>query len=231
MKSVGAVVDVADDGNRAVEMADRADYDAILMDVEMPGMDGFEATARIHGNRGNRNIPIIAMTAHVSADYRDRSLSAGMTDHVSKPIVADPRVLAVLSKWTARAEMESIRDAHHVQGAIDFDSALSRTGGNRHLLCKLLALFHEMHAALRPALESALRDADWATAARLVHNVTGSAGNISATRLYDRARELEDAIRSAQHREIEEKLPAFLAAFNEVLAACKMHAATKGEAV
>src|SRR5262249_30227850 len=89
MEGVGVAVDVANNGREAVERleaADTAPYDVVLMDVQMPEMDGYQATARIRAQVRFASLPIVAMTAHATVEERQRCVAAGMVDHVSKPI-------------------------------------------------------------------------------------------------------------------------------------------------
>jgi len=94
-------IDTAADGVEAVEAASRADYDLILMDVQMPNMDGLTATARIRGGKGStaRRVPIIAMTANVLPEQIERCLAAGMDDHLGKPI-SPAKLLEALARWS-----------------------------------------------------------------------------------------------------------------------------------
>ena len=102
MQGVGVAVDVADNGRQAVERLEAAGepvpYDVVLMDVQMPEMDGYQATARIRAQERFAALPIVAMTAHATVEERQRCVAAGMVDHVSKPI--DPAALyAVLGRF------------------------------------------------------------------------------------------------------------------------------------
>lgn len=98
LESAGVKVDVAANGVEACRMARGRDYDAVLMDIQMPEMDGFEAAQNIREDRRLQNLPIIAMTAHALAEERDRCLAAGMNDHVAKPV--DPeRLFEALTRW------------------------------------------------------------------------------------------------------------------------------------
>jgi CheY-like chemotaxis protein len=105
LESAGLVVDLAIDGIKAVGMAEAGAYDAILMDMQMPGMDGLEATRRIRAGSPNRRTPIIAMTANAFADDRARCLAAGMDDFLSKPFVPNALYATVLH-WLASADEE-----------------------------------------------------------------------------------------------------------------------------
>ena len=98
LSNAGLVVDVAADGQEAVEQAARTAYDLILMDIHMPRMDGFEATRAIKQLPGCTSIPILAMTANAFSEDRKACLAAGMVDHVAKPVNPDV-LLATLARW------------------------------------------------------------------------------------------------------------------------------------
>ena len=91
-------IDLAEDGEAAVRMVSKDDYDLVLMDMQMPVMDGIAATKAIRSNPQLRRVPIIAMTANVMATDRDKCIEAGMDDHVSKPIDPD-ELFATLLRW------------------------------------------------------------------------------------------------------------------------------------
>lgn len=115
LEQAGIEVTIADDGSRALALVQPGHFDAILMDVEMPGMDGYETTFHIREYLGENSLPIIAMTAHAFDDDRKRILAAGMNDHVAKP--TDPWVLfATLEQWIA-PRPEPAAQAPAVEGA------------------------------------------------------------------------------------------------------------------
>jgi two-component system, sensor histidine kinase and response regulator len=101
LRTVGIVPDVADDGIKAVEMARAATYDLILMDVQMPGLDGLQATRELRSGDTTHGVPIVAMTAGAFAEDRKACLAAGMNDHIAKPIEMSA-LRAVLQRWLAR---------------------------------------------------------------------------------------------------------------------------------
>ena len=107
LNAIGYSVDVVADGQQALEALERFNYDLVLMDCMMPGMDGFEATAAIRGPHSkvhNHNVPIIAMTANAMMEDRDKCLAVGMDDYVSKPV--KKRVLAdILEQWLSPAQL------------------------------------------------------------------------------------------------------------------------------
>jgi two-component system sensor histidine kinase/response regulator len=214
LEGVGARMTVANNGREAVEalMQDPTGYDLVLMDVQMPEMDGYQATAKIRAESLFANLPIIAMTAHATLEERQRCLTAGMNDHVSKPI--DPSTLFETVSHYYRPPFEggTGRDATtppqpttmtsteepicpSVEG-LDTSDGLLRVAGNRKLYLKLLRQFVEQQSTVPARIAECLRAGDHATAERLAHTVKGVAGNLGAGAVQAAAGELEKAISS-----------------------------------
>jgi signal transduction histidine kinase/DNA-binding response OmpR family regulator len=202
LESAGASVAVAADGLQAIERvrsAGASGFDAVLMDVQMPVVDGIEATRRMRGMPAFADLPIIAMTAHALAEERERCIAAGMVDHVSKPI--DPDVLyATLARWVrARAGAAPVAATAgatvlpEVEGLHQADG-LQRVAGNEKLYLRLLRQFLEQQAGTAQSLSRALALGDHETAARIAHSVKGVAGNIGFQELHADAAALEKAI-------------------------------------
>ncbi|EFL50219.1 Hpt sensor hybrid histidine kinase [Solidesulfovibrio fructosivorans JJ]] len=204
LERFGAVVDVAGGGREAVEMARLAFYDAVLMDVQMPVMDGLAATRAIRRLPGCGDLPIVALTAHALSGDRQRCLEAGMNDYLTKPI--DPaRLLAALGQWIAPAaeagrKMAASADAsgpREDQAAapavcgLDEAEALERLGGNGQLLASIALEFVRDYATSGRTITRRLAAGDLEGARRLAHTVKGVAGNIAAQALADAARDLE----------------------------------------
>ncbi|MBF0212685.1 MAG: response regulator [Magnetococcales bacterium] len=203
---LGVSVDVVGNGRLAVEalMARPDVYEAVLMDVQMPEMDGLEATRRIRAALGDRAPPIIAMTAHAMESQKQLCFEAGMVDHIAKPI--DPAILGVvMGRWIQPRAFEApvitrrpvvVEDPLPDLGpAFDLKSALTRVNGKPLLLRKLLNSFanqnEESVARLRALLDQQNRDA----ACHLAHALKGVAATLGAEAVRAAARDLETACR------------------------------------
>ncbi len=211
LEGVGARVEVANHGGEAVRMlqgvAFPPPYDLVLMDLQMPEMDGFQATARIRSDPRFAKLPIIAMTAHATMEERQRCLDAGMNDHVSKPI--DPDALyATLERWVKpRVEVESAEspparpastsppaDLPAIEG-VDAADGLARVAGNARLFRSLLEQFASKQAGAAGEIAGALERGDRKAAERVAHTVKGVAGNLGIRRIQASAEKLERALR------------------------------------
>jgi two-component system sensor histidine kinase/response regulator len=202
LEGVGACVEVANNGREAVEKLTAGNpYDVVLMDLQMPEMDGFQATARIRSEERFKELPILAMTAHATLEERQRCLDAGMNEHITKPI--DPaKLFEAVSRFCgprAGAAPVAAKDVQHVDlppvEGLAIEDGLRRVGGNRKLYRKLLGQFAEQQARAPEAIAEALAQGDVATAERLAHTLKGVAGNIGAMPVQAAAAELEKAIR------------------------------------
>jgi PAS domain S-box-containing protein len=209
MEGVGVAVDVANHGREAVEMleavAGPVPYHVVLMDVQMPEMDGYQATARIRAQERFASLPIVAMTAHATVEERQRCVEAGMVDHVSKPI--DPTALydalARFHAGTTPATRLVPASAVPVKAAtslpviegLDTAQGVRRVAGNEALYLRLLRQFVESQGDAAGKIGESLRAGERATAERLAHTVKGVAGNLAAGPVQAAAGALEKAIR------------------------------------
>jgi PAS domain S-box-containing protein len=208
LKGAGAVVDVADNGRIAItRLASGHRYDVVLMDLQMPEMDGYAATEAIRADASFNALPIVAMTAHAMAEERERCLASGMNDHVSKPI--DPDALfAAVARWSGRgsekpsmnrrAELD-VADAALPLDWINVGDTVQRLGGNAGLYRRLLRHFVAEHADAVVKIAAALAAGDRAGAQHEAHLIKGVAGNLGAEPLYDAASALEHAIRHGEN--------------------------------
>ncbi|MBL0713265.1 MAG: PAS domain S-box protein [Desulfosarcina sp.] len=214
LEGAGLVVTIANDGREAVDLVQSSEFEAVLMDVQMPVMDGHTATREIRqweSETGERQpIPIIAMTAHAMAGDAEKSLQAGMNDHVTKPIDPD-QLFGALLKWIKPIERPVKTDAdgngdrlplaaddlpERLPG-FDLTAGLKRLQGNRKLYRKLILDFGAQCAGAGAAIKKALNDGDLGEAHQLVHSLKGSAGNLAAVPVQNAAAELETIIKGA----------------------------------
>jgi PAS domain S-box-containing protein len=208
LEQAGLVVSIANNGKEAMDMVCGGVYDAVLMDIQMPVLGGFEATREIRKDERFKDLPIIAMTAHAMAGDREKSLEAGMNDHVTKPIDPD-ELFSALVRWIKPGERALSEDACEVLTekketedilpselpGISTASGLARVGGNKQLYAKLLCKFKEGQENAVEQIKEALRSGDVETAARLAHTVKGVSGNLGGEALYRAAAVLEKAIK------------------------------------
>ncbi|MBF0152524.1 MAG: response regulator [Magnetococcales bacterium] len=202
LERVGLYVDVANNGQEVLDLLERSTYEAVLLDIQMPVMDGLETARRMRADPRFRDLPVIAMTAHAMADDKRRCLEAGMNDHLAKPIRPE-RLYGLLSRLVGPISVpqaiaddaETPVDLPEIPG-LDSVDGLRRVGGNRTLYLSLLARFQEEQADLLDRITGALRESDLHTAAHLTHAIKGVAGNIGAIPLQQAARDLELAIKN-----------------------------------
>jgi PAS domain S-box-containing protein len=224
LESVGMAVDVAGNGREAVEKAAAAQppYDVILMDLQMPEMDGFAAVRAIRADDRCRGIPILAMTAHALTEERERSLACGMNEHITKPI--DPDVLfRALQHWLPNKRLEPAAPAPAETApwsipGLDTAAALRRVAGNQALYLKLLRQFLQSQAGVADSIRQALATGDGISAERLAHSAKSVCGNIGACAAQAAASDLEALIRQpAQPAAVPAALQRFAQALDEAL--------------
>jgi two-component system sensor histidine kinase/response regulator len=220
----GLVVDIADNGLIALEKVQQSAYELVLMDMQMPVMDGVAATQAIRRlGAAFERLPIVAMTANAMQEDRERCRAAGMVDFVSKPI--DPSDLwRALLRWVApragapapaadtlaaRAPQgaDDARLPHDVAG-LDTAQGLRRVLGKTPLYLSMLNKFTAGQKDTPAQIMAALRDSDWPLAERLAHTLKAVAGNVGAVDVQAQAALLESALR---HKQAPEQLDALLA--------------------
>jgi CheY-like chemotaxis protein/HPt (histidine-containing phosphotransfer) domain-containing protein len=199
LEASGYTVDCLSDGREAVEKvlsySAVLPWAAILMDVQMPEMDGCSATVAIRQRPQFRDIPILAMTAHALADERERCFRAGMNDFISKPV--DPEfLLATLRRWVSpqqvpRAEFPFIP-------GVDTGGAMARVAGNASLYRSLLLTLVREYPATLGALWAALNQGESVRLRQLAHALKGQAGNLGLRGVSDQAGKLESWARQDQ---------------------------------
>ncbi|MYM67185.1 response regulator [Pseudoduganella sp. FT55W] len=236
LQRAGVRADVASSGEEAARLIGVNLYDAVLMDIQMPDMDGYQATALIRSDQRHAALPIIAMTAHAVAGYRERCLEMDMNDYVTKPI--DPDTLyAVLATWVTpdlgRAGAMEPEPLLRRSGApaaprpgINMHEAMERLGGHEALLSQLLSLFaHDFESSLQQ-IQDAIHSGELLHAADLVHKIRGAAGNLSANELFKTSTALEDRLRE-EPAVLPDLMHAFVLAFDVVMESARQETAAR----
>ena len=203
----GHTVDVAANGREAVQKYAQRDYDVVLMDVQMPEMDGLEATSAIRARDAElgRHTPIVAMTAHAMVGDRERCLSAGMDDYIPKPI--DRRGLFRVLQFHCSDSPKSHRQVE-IEAAADLAAALARCGGDKDLLRELCDLYLEEQPKMLDAIRVAVAQRDATSLHRAAHKLKGSISTFGATRVSEAAQQLETSGQSADFSRVEHELEA-----------------------
>jgi signal transduction histidine kinase/CheY-like chemotaxis protein len=211
LDAVGVQVVLADNGRIAVDMAKLQRFDAILMDMQMPEMDGLEATATLLRLPNWDNTPIIAMTANAMASDRKRCLNAGMVDFIAKPVEPE-KLFRTLQRWTDKPGAARVPVAHHSAlpqpapapaaqnilplrlDSVDIKAGLHRVMGREDRYLALLHSFAATEASVLERIALALVQGQTDAAIRMAHTLKGLAGTIGATTLQQAAQALELAI-------------------------------------
>jgi len=191
----GHKVRIASNGREAVAALEQHSFDVVLMDVQMPEMGGFEATAVIRERERSTgaHIPIVAMTAHAMKGDRERCLAAGMDDYLTKPL--DSRQLCAAVERAAGLQAAPEADNHHASLS---DRVLARVGGDHELLADISRLFIEDAPRHLDAIRAALDRSDGDALARAAHALKGAAANFEHDRLVDAARVMEETGRASR---------------------------------
>jgi CheY-like chemotaxis protein len=252
-------VTVANNGQEALDAVKSQDFDAVLMDVQMPVMDGYTATRKIRELEARRpptsnlkpqtgRLSIIAMTAHAMAGDHEKSIAAGMDDHVTKPIDPD-QLFGTLARWIRSENAGSLKRQKPAQDSqastrtrgqepapaehtlpdalpeFDLAEGLQRLMGNRTLYRKLLSNFAMQYSGAAADLRNALNAGDFERAHGLVHAIKGVAGNLSAKDLQAHSVALEKLVKHADRAgpppadELNSVCEAFLESLGRALAA------------
>ena len=218
LKNAGFAADTAADGVEALALAAHRRYDLILMDVQMPRMDGLEATRRIRALPGYQSVPILAMTANAFANDRRDCIDAGMNDHVVKPV--DPlQLFAAIEHWLQRSGYRqtllaeapaagsppaavttaapAVPAARQDNGAIDWSRLEQRFTGRWDFIAKLLRSTQEHYRETPGKLAQCIADDDHEGLGRIAHGLKSTGGNLMADRLRDIATQTNAAVHGA----------------------------------
>ncbi len=234
LQGSGLRVDIANNGQEALERLDSAasaqHYDAVLMDLQMPVMDGYEATRRLREKYSSVDLPIIALTAHAMREELSRCLQAGMNGHVAKPIDSD-HLFSTLAKWVKPRLLDSSEpdvaatmtraggesEFPDELPGLDLTAALTRLSGNTDLYVRLLTTFVRNESDAGQRLRTAFEAGDRTVVAEVAHGVKGVAANISAISLSSIAGDIEAALRNDTDLNIDNELAEFERALAEVI--------------
>lgn len=217
LEELGLVVELADNGRKVIEklMDPGTHFDAVLMDIQMPEMDGFEAAQIIRNELDNQTIPIIALTAHALEYEKRRCLEAGMNDHLAKPIDPD-QLKHTLSRWIGSGRHNAPKEPKPITAppalalelpdtlpGINIQDGLRRLSGNKELFVRLLRDFCRDNDGIIGQLRKIVLEKDLDRARRLSHTLKSSAGNLSAPEVFESSGNLEDALRKGHEPNIE----------------------------
>jgi PAS domain S-box-containing protein len=203
LSQVGVVVSVACDGQEALDILARQSFDCVLMDCQMPVMDGYAATRALRQQPHLKNLPVIAMTANAMVGDREKVLAAGMNDHIAKPIKVDD-AFATIARWVRPALRDAPErpnpgsagtqpDAFAALPGIDVATGLDGLNGDRKLYARLLRMFRDSEADFAARFGAARAAGDTAAAQRMAHNLKSIAGSLAMHEMQQAATALEDA--------------------------------------
>ncbi len=219
LETAGIKVRLAANGREALDAIAMKIPDCVLMDCQMPVMDGYEATRKLREDGRYRKLPIIALTANAMSTERERCRAAGMDDYLAKPVRARDLFAVLLAHVSPRATSQGDGAVHENASptpevpdtgtplpewpGIDSSLGLRYANGKPALYRKLLHLFRDTHGRdFEPGFRSALDGGNWIEATRLIHSLKSSARLIGATRLGELAKVLEDMCHARQHEAI-----------------------------
>ncbi|WP_415713520.1 response regulator [Maridesulfovibrio sp.] len=219
--STGIEIHSAANGKIATEMVQETEYDILLMDIQMPEMDGYEATKKIRSELGMTDLPIIAMTAHAMRGDKEKCLNSGMDDYIPKPIDKEQMISTIrahlLKKKALQNSAEPMKnDGQNQQEQVTKDGAacreininevLERIGGDMGILVSILRNFKEYNANFEKDMQIMLQNKQLKEAGDKAHTLKGAAANISAQELAIATLELEKACKADLMQEAREAL-------------------------
>ena len=232
LEEVGAQVTIASNGAMAVKILEKDEFDVVLMDIQMPEMDGYDATYQIRNNLNLKRLPVVAMTAHAMSGDRKKCLDAGMDDYISKPI--DPDLLySKLAKYVKTdgkinlsepiknkkksdyTEKGSTIELPDELPGIDIKAGLMRFMGNKKLYIELFSNFIREHQNCTEKIKNFLNAKNIEQARNYLHSIKGTAGNLSATSFHKSAASLESSIKKSSGMPGKTLLAEFESAFLE----------------
>lgn len=215
LEQAGLTVDVADNGQAAVDAAARVEYDMVFMDIQMPVLDGYKATREIRRSKESGALPIIAMTADAMDGARAKSLAAGMNDYLTKPIDRS-KLFNALAAWIPPKERQLTSGYQKNTGleepmaelpfstlpGINVKLGISRCSGNPELYLTIIKNFYTANQDIMEEIRETLDGNDFTTVVRLAHTLKSVAGNMGAERLQALCGDLESAVHKSDTKKI-----------------------------
>jgi two-component system, sensor histidine kinase and response regulator len=214
LQKKGIRVSTADNGREALTALDSGTYDMVLMDVQMPVMDGYQATRAIRRDGRFRDLAIVAMTAHALAGDREKCFQAGMNDYLSKPIIPE-RLYAVMSGWMSSSKFERTIESNAPKPLVekevpvfalphmDVAQGMERLAGNMELYKELLVEFRERNTDILTDLREMVNNSDMQGARNRLHGFKGVCGNLGAEGITGLLQTLETAMVASRTNEID----------------------------
>ncbi len=235
LEQAGMVVYIAENGFAALKAVSSSTFDVIFMDIQMPDLDGLEVAKRIREHHQAEDLPIIAVTAHALSEDREKSLAAGMNDHITKPIDPD-ELMAMLVKWSPVSDVGAVPNSLRKQAAsapdhigessepnLHFKEIKTREGikrclGNSASYKRFLRIFFREYCHYGKECDDLFQSGDFEVVRHHAHAIKGPAGSIGAKKLQETAHALEKAIWRRETNRYEHLLRAFQNALSAVMA-------------
>ena len=239
--SAGVKVDICNNGQEAIDAVQKNNYDLVLMDIQMPIMDGFESTRAIRQLGGGYQVlPIVAMTAHALSGDDEKSFDAGMNAHVTKPINVKKlwKTLGVWLKPKALSKVDQFAKKNRKKLAklpelpgINVAAGLGRLQDNWSVYQSILQGYQKKYSDVSAVMFDLINREDWSAAASLAHGLKGSSGNISAEKVFEIASKLEAACRGRDAALANGFITGLEQALNQVITGITNMLASEREAV
>ncbi|MCC7703432.1 response regulator [Janthinobacterium sp. GW460P] len=236
LNDAGIRVDIAGNGAIALAKIEENAYDGVLMDCQMPVMDGYQATRKLRQDPRYSNLPVIAMTANAMVGDKEKCLDAGMNDFIAKPIDV-AQLFGTLARWIAPAAPQEVAAVAAqpeaelpVIAGLKMAEAMRRVGGNAALMRKLLDRFVETQFDAMQRIVAAIENNQLETAIREAHTLKGLAGNIGAGGLADSAARVEHLLSLGSHDGLPQALAACTLALDELVPKIVLAMQSRGNA-
>jgi len=237
LNSLGCQVEVVSNGLQAVEAMSRTRYDLILMDCQMPGMDGYKATQAIRQREESetktqrqplRAIPIIALTAHAMEGDQERCLAAGMNDYLAKPFKIN-QLCDVLKRWLPKSTVEAPSDLSPIdQKALDNIRALQRKG-TPDLLSNIIHMYLKNSRRLLQTLQDAVNTGDAPVMQKTAHDLKSNSATVGATALAKLCKDMEARGRTKETENAQDLLSKLEAAHEKACVALAKEIPEEGQ--